>query len=60
MYKVRAIALNYNVSKIVNFDVIKIMILRGYTGKVHRENKIKRKRAGGATVAIFTELEDKR
>jgi len=60
--KVRGITLNYNASKLVNFERIRDMILR--TGddvlNVHTERKIKRKRtAGGGLVAIVTEPEDK-
>jgi hypothetical protein len=59
--KVRGITLNYNASKMVNFDVIRDMILRGDESEhvmVHSENKIKRKRAGGI-INIVTEPEDK-
>jgi len=59
--KVRGITLNYNASKLVNFESIRDMILR--TGddvvNVHTERKIKRKRMGGGLVAIVTEPEDK-
>jgi len=59
--KDRGITLNYNAKQLVNFDVIKAMILG--TGEptvtVHTEKKIKRKRNGGRTVAIVTEPEDK-
>ena len=61
--KVRGITLNYNASKLVNFESIRDMILR--TGdavvNVHTERKIKRKRMGrgGGPVAIVTEPEDK-
>jgi len=50
--KVRRITLNYNASKMVNFDVIRDMILEGNRGdetsvvNVHIEHKIKRKRNG--------------
>jgi len=61
--KVRGITLNYNVSKMVNFDVIRDMILktneRPSVVNVHTENKMKRKRARFATVAIVTETENK-
>jgi len=52
MCKVRDKNLNYNASKIINFDVIGYMILKGKKGdepsvvNVHMENKIKRKRNG--------------
>ena len=59
--KVRDITLNYNAKQLVNFDVIKAMILG--TGEptvtLHTEKKSKRKRNGGGTVAIVTEPEDK-
>jgi len=59
--KVRVITLNYNAIQLVNFDVIKAMILgtEEPTVTVHTEKKIKRKRNGGGTVAIVTEPEDK-
>ena len=50
--KVRGITLNYSALKLVNFDVIRDMILKGNTGdeppviNVHTQNKIKRKRKG--------------
>ena len=55
--------MNYNASQLVNFEVIKDMIL-GKTETeqvtVHTEKKIKRKRkAGGGVVSIITEPEDK-
>ena len=60
--KVLGITLNYNASKLVNFERIRDMILR--TGddivNVHTDRKIKRKRTGGGgLVAIVTEREDK-
>jgi len=60
--KVRGITINYNASKLVNFESIRDMILR--TGddvlNVHTERKIKRKgTGGGGLVAIVTEPEDK-
>ena len=60
--KVRGITLNYSAKQLVNFDVIRDMILG--TGEptvtVHTEKKFKRKRKGeGGTVAIVTEPEDK-
>ena len=61
--KVRGITLNYNPSLLVDFEVIKDMIL-GKTETeqvtVHTEKKIKRKgKAGGGVVTIITEPEDK-
>jgi hypothetical protein len=53
------ITLNYNASRLVNFDVIKDMILNGGPGDtvtVHTDKKIKRKKRG-AGVAIVTEPE---
>jgi hypothetical protein len=46
--KVRGITLNYHASRLVNFDVIRRMILRGEPDivTVRTENKIKRKRKG--------------
>jgi len=60
--KVRGITLNYNASKLVNFESIRDMILR--TGdavvNVHTQRKVKRKRMGrGGLVAIVSEPEDK-
>jgi hypothetical protein len=59
---VRGITLNYNASKIVNFDVIKKKILKVGSQdvvSVHTDKKIKRKRNGGGGVSIVTEPEDK-
>jgi hypothetical protein len=59
--KVRGIKLNYSASKLVNFDVVRDMTLRGDESEhvmVRTENKIKRKRAGGI-INIVTEPEDK-
>jgi hypothetical protein len=59
--KVRGIRLNYNPSKLVNFDVIRKMVLKGGPRDVvtvHTNKKIKRKRKGGR-VNIVTEPEDK-
>jgi len=61
--KVRGITLNYSAKKMVNFDVIRDMVL-GTTAEptvtVHAEKKIKRNRKGeGGTVAIVNENEDK-
>ena len=59
--KVRGITLNYNAKYLVNFNVIKAMILGTVvpTVTVHTEKKIKRKKNGWCTVAIVTEPEDK-
>ena len=49
----------------VNFDVTRDIFLTGNVAdvpsvvNVHRDNKVKRKRGGGATVAIVTEPVDK-
>jgi hypothetical protein len=59
--KVRGITLNYSASKMVNFHVIRKMVLNGGPRGVvtlHTEKKIKRKRNGGG-VSIVTEPEDK-
>jgi len=62
--KVRGIYLNYNASGMVNFEVIRDMILRGNKGdelivvNVHTEKKIKRNRKG-EIISIVTEPEDK-
>jgi hypothetical protein len=48
--KVRGITLNYNASKLVNFDVIRKMVLNGGTRDVvtvNTDKKIRRKRNGG-------------
>jgi len=59
--KVRGITLNYSAKQLVNFDVIKAMILGTGEPKltVHTEKKIKRKRNGGVLWTLFTEPEDK-
>jgi len=61
--KFRATKLNYNNSNLVNFEIIKVMILgKTETEEVNlnTEKKIKRKRkAGGDVVSIITEPEDK-
>jgi len=47
--KVRGITLNYRTSKLVNFDAIRDMILKGDetpVRNVHTQNKIKRKGKG--------------
>ena len=55
--------MNYNASQLVNFEVIKDMILWKIETEqvtVHTGKKIKRKRkAGEGVVAIITEPEDK-
>ena len=61
----RGITLNYNASKLVNFERIKDMIMKSGDEpspviNVHTEKKIKRKRkAAGGLVSIVTEPEDK-
>ena len=47
--KVSGITLNYNAKQLVNFEVIRDMILGtgDHTANVHTERKIKRKRKGG-------------
>jgi len=61
---VRGITLNYNASQLVNFDVIKYMILNqelSHIVTVHTEHKIKRKRKlREGIVSIITESEDKK
>ena len=62
--KGRGIILNYNATRMVNFEVIRDMILRGTgdettTANVRNEKKIKRKTKGGIT-SIVTEPEDRR
>jgi hypothetical protein len=59
--KVRGISLNYSASRLVNFGVMRDMILWGTDSDrmtVHTEHKIKRKRAAGR-MDIITEPEDK-
>jgi len=60
--KVRVITLNYHASKMVNFEVIKAMILGQDESvvNVHTEHKIKRKRRAGGVVDVVTEPENKR
>lgn len=61
--KLRGIALNYSASHLVNFDVIRDMILNrepDHMVAVHTENTIKRKRKLGDVVSIITEPEDKK
>ena len=62
--KVRGITLNYSASQLVNFDVIRDMILK--TGiptpdvvTVHTDKKIKCKRGKDGRVQILSEAEDK-
>jgi len=58
---VRGITLNYSAKQLVNFDVIRDMVLETNaepTVTVHTEKKIKRKMKGG-TAGIVTEPEDK-
>jgi hypothetical protein len=60
--KVRGITLNYNASKLVNFDVIRKMVLKGGPRDVvivHTDKIIKRKRKDGGGVSIVTEPEEK-
>ena len=60
--KVRGITLNYHASKLVNFEVMKAMIL-GHDESVvnvHKEHKIKRKWRAGGVVVLVTEPENKR
>ena len=60
--KVRGITLNYNASQLVNFDVIRDMILNREPRRVvtvHNEKKIKRNRRLGGAASIVTEPEDK-
>jgi len=59
--KFRGITLNYQASKLVNFEVIKTKILgEGESANVHTEHKIKRKRRAGGVVDLLTEPENKR
>jgi hypothetical protein len=62
--KVRGITLNYSASQLVNFDVIRDMILK--TGRptpdvvtVHTDKKINRRRGKDGRVQILSEAEDK-
>ena len=64
--EVRGITLNYSTSQLVNFDVIRDMILetgRTTTGDdvvtVHTDKKIKREREKNGRVQILSEAEDK-
>jgi len=60
--KVRGITLNYHALKLVNFEVIKAMILGQGESVVnlHTEHKIKRNRRAGVVVDLETEPENKR
>jgi len=59
--KLRGITLNYHDSKLVNFEVIKSMILGQVESvvNVHTEHKIKRKRRAVVVVDLLTEPENK-
>ena len=61
--KVHSITLNYSAIHLINFDVIRDIVLGTSaepTVTEHTEKKIKRKRKGeGGTVAIVNEPEDK-
>jgi len=59
--KVCVITLNYSAKQLVNFNVIRDMIIGSGepTVLVHTEKKIKGKRTGGGTVSIVNESEDK-
>jgi len=60
--KVRGITLNYSAKQLVNFNVIRDMIIGLWepTVMVHTEKKIKCKKKGGGTVTIVTEPDNKR
>ena len=60
--KVRGIKLKYQASKLVNFEVINVMILgQGESVvNVHTEHKIKRKRRAGGVVDLVMEPLKKR
>jgi hypothetical protein len=60
--KVRGIKLNYHALKLVNFEVIKAMILgQGESvANLYTEHNIKRKRRAGGVVDLVTEPENKR
>ena len=62
LFKVRSITLNYHASKLVNFEVIRAMILEQGEPivNVDTENKIKRRRRVGGTEALVTKPENKR
>jgi len=55
--EVRGITLNFHDTKLVNYEVIKAMILEQGEAIVnlHTEHKIKRKRRAGWTVSIVSE-----
>ena len=59
--KVSGITLNYHPSNLLNFEVIRAMILEKgeIIVNVHTERKVKRKRRAGGSVAIVTEPENK-
>ena len=59
--KARGITQNYHASQLVNFDVIRAMILDQVEPvvNVHTESKMQRKGKAVRTVAIVTEPEDK-
>jgi len=60
--KVRRITVNCHASELVNFEVIKAMILgQGESVvKVHTDYKIKRKRRAGGVVDLVSKPENKR
>jgi hypothetical protein len=60
--KFRGITLNYHASKLVNFEVIKAIILGEGEPvvNVHTEHKVKRKRRAGGVVDLVIEPEKKR
>ena len=61
--KIRGLTLNYSTSQLVNFEVIKDMVIERTKMRhvsVHTEMKIKRKRkAGEGIVSIISEPENK-
>ena len=60
--KVKGITLNYTASRLVNFDIIRDIILNrepDYVVTVHTKHKIKRKRKLEDAVSVVTEPEDK-
>jgi hypothetical protein len=61
--KVRGITPNYKASNLVNFDVIRKMVLKGGGPQdvvlVHTDKKIKRKRKGDDGLTLISEPEDK-
>jgi hypothetical protein len=55
VFKVRGITLNYAVSQLVNFDLIKKMVLYADDTAIvtiHTDKKIKRKRQGGVLYIV--------